>query len=201
MAGLPRLRLRRLLGPIMSLLLLAACGGREPPTPPTPARPAPPAPVAQEEPAGSRVDRLCRRMREILAAEPGGFTALRSAAMGERQWVGSVVPEGMRWCRVEGSYYPGAEYVCRGEELQGRRPELLEPVFRRLSGDLDACLARPGWPGGPWQRGETLEFAAGERQLLWRNGGNRHRPGVSLKIEEDIGRASYFVRLAAFTLR
>jgi hypothetical protein len=193
-------RRRRLAAPAVSLLLLAACGGPEPvPAPPAVMPPASPTPL--EGGAVSRLDRLCGQLRAILAAEPAGFADLRAAPIGERQWVGRIVPEGMQWCRVEGSYYPGAEYVCRGEELLGGRPSLLEPGFERLSREIDACFARPGWPDRGWQRGDVFEFAAGERQLLWRNGGTRHRPGVSLKIEEDIGRRTYFLRLAVFTLR
>ena len=80
----------------------------------------------------------------------------------------------MQGCTVEGDYYPRAQYVCRSAE------------------------SRTG-PDGPL----ALRFleVSGKRQVVWRYGGSHQRPGVSLKIEEDIGRSAHNLRLAGLTLR
>lgn len=184
------------------LLILAGCSG---PTQKKPAAPAPvpaaPQPPVEPQDSASRIDRLCRSLGRIVAAEIRGFADLRGEVAGDRAWIGREVPPSMHACTVEGAYHPGAEYVCRGEQSWRGRPDMLEAGFAALTADLDACLGRTSWGQHRWTRGQTFEFAAGERQILWRYGGNVQRPGLSLKIEEDIGSSIWFIRLAALTLR
>jgi hypothetical protein len=185
---------------LLPVLLLVACATKEaPPPPPPPPPPAPP--PAAVEPEGSRVDRLCGQLRQIMQAEPGGFAALRSSPTGERQWVGRVVPIDMSFCQVEGDFFPGAEYVCHGQEYAAASGDLLLADFNRYAQDIDACLARPGWEGRGWMRDAPTAFAGGERQQVWRNGGVRLRPAIALKIEENFDTSNWFLRLNAFTFR
>ncbi|HMR32250.1 MAG TPA: hypothetical protein PKA13_25335 [Geminicoccaceae bacterium] len=181
---------------------LAACGGSGPE--PGPAPEALPAPAPQPPPelsAAARIDRLCSSLRRIVAAEIKGFAELRGHPSGDRQWQGIETPPSMASCVVEGDFFPAAQYVCRGAQSGRGRPETLDATFFGTADDLDACLRRPEWGGRGWTRGQAFVFAAGERQILWRFGGNVQRPGLSLKIEEDIGRGIWFIRLAAMTLR
>jgi hypothetical protein len=147
------------------------------------------------------VDRLCKSLSRILESEPMAFSDLRGSKAGSRRWQGLVVPPEMTSCAVEGDYYPGAEYVCRGSEARRGSAAMVVPRFTQMAADLDACLARPGWGDRGWQRGREFTFAYGERQITWRFGGNFHRPGLSLKVEEDLGEGGWYVRLAVLTLR
>lgn len=140
-------------------------------------------------------------MVRIVDAEIGGFADLRGHPAGERAWQGREVPPSFFSCRVEGDFYPVAEYVCRGPQSMRGQPDTLDAAFAETAADLDACLGRPSWGERGWTRGQTFTFAAGERQIVWRYGGNIQRPGLGLKIEEDIGRRVWFIRLAAMTLR
>ena len=126
---------------------------------------------------------------------------MRGAAAGSGHWEGTVLPPGMTSCAVEGKYYPGAEYVCRGYEAWQGDADLVTPSFTRMATDLDARLSGPSCGDRGWQRGDEFEFAYGERQITWRYGGNFQRPGLSLKVEEDIGDSTWYVRLAVLTLR
>jgi hypothetical protein len=187
----------------MLLLLAASCSAPQPKPASPPAAPpkvVPQGPAATESPS-ARVDRLCRSLTRIVASEIRGFADLRGEPVDDRMWQGRELPPQMYSCTVEGDYYPGAEYVCRGAQSWRGRPDMLESTFAELTGDLDACLGRRGWGERGWTRGQTFEFAAGERQILWRYGGNIQRPGLSLKIEEDIGRNVWFIRMAVMTLR
>lgn len=182
-------------------LLLTACATRPPAEPPpAPAIEAPTAP-----PAGavtSRLDRLCDDLQRIVEAEADGFAALRtSSRIGPTAWRGAVLPEGTQACTVEGDHHPGAEYICRGETLQGGRAELLEPAFNRLAADLDACFSRAVWFPRNWEKGQVIRFAGGERQQTWRDLAPLPKPAVALKIEEDFRSRVHYVRLAVFTLR
>jgi len=186
------------------LLLLAACAPRPPAEPPAAPATAPPvaAPTVPDDgPVSSRADRFCDDLLRIVEAEAGGFAALRTARVGPAAWQGALLPEGTRSCTVEGDDHPGAEYVCRGETIQGGRAELLEPAFRRLASDLDACLARAVWFPRNWERGRVMQFAGGERQQTWRDLAPLPKPAVALKIEEDFRNRLHYLRLAVFTLR
>lgn len=184
-------------------LAVAACARVEAPTVPAaePPRSHVPDVVPDRPPAESRADRLCRSLAQILDSEPAGFADLRGGRLGDRRWQGRLVPPDMNGCTVDGDYYPGAEYVCRGFDTSHGGSERLRPAFDRLAADLDDCLGRRRWGERGWRRGPPIDFAYGERQITWRWGGNFQRPGLSLKIEEDLGAGGWYVRLAALTLR
>ena len=131
-----------------------------------------------------------------LIHRAGGFAAMRGTAVGESSWDGRVVPPGLRGCRVEGDYYPGASYVCRGESLAGGSAALLLPGYRELVQDVGYCLEQPIWYPRLWRQGQDFEFAGGERQTIWRDGGSGPKPTVALKIEEDLAGRFYYLRFA-----
>jgi hypothetical protein len=193
---------RGALAPLACALALA-CAPQPPPPEPAPAPPAPPAARLEPapEPGPARLDRFCAAITRIVAAEARGFVELRGTPDGPRGWSGRVLPDGMTECRVEGDSYPGATYVCRGAASWGGEPSQLERPFLALAGDLDRCLARPGPGERGWQRGRTFDLAGGERLVTWRQGGSFHRPAVSLKLEEEIGRDIHYLRLAVLTMR
>jgi hypothetical protein len=107
----------------------------------------------------------------------------------------------MDLCTVDGDYYPGAEYVCRGFQTSRGGPDRVAADFDRMARDVDDCLSRPRWGERGWPRGDAFDFAYGERQITWRWGGNFQRPGLSLKQEEDLGSGIWYLRLAVLTLR
>jgi hypothetical protein len=184
------------------LAVLAGCGGPAEVAPPPAQRLAalPPAQAPIED-AATRGDRFCGDLTQIIDAEPDGFGPLRGPSVGERRWDGAVVPAGLRSCTIEGDYFPGTVYVCRGEAIAGGPGDLLLGDYRRLAAEVDACLRRPIWYPRAWRQGRDFAFAGGERQTIWRDGSSGPKPGVALKIEEEIGRGVYFVRLAVVTDR
>ncbi|MFO1070222.1 MAG: hypothetical protein U1E14_17040 [Geminicoccaceae bacterium] len=183
--------------------LLAACTAGSPPPPetPLPARQRAPVPGPDEPLSVRRDDPMCGSVAAIVDAEPAAFAGLRGPPLGPAAWDGRIVPPAMQGCTVEGDYYPRAQYVCRSAESAGGPDGPLADRFREVSGDLDRCLSGPRWTGRGWSRGRTFEFAGGERQVVWRYGGSYQRPGISLKIEEDLDRSTHYLRLAVLTLR
>lgn len=137
----------------------------------------------------------------IIEAEEEGFAPLRGPSSGDVRWRGRVVPAGFGRCDVEGDYYPGAIYVCRGRPSPDGTAEILEPSFVAIEHDLDACLSRAMWYPRNWHKGRPFDFAGGERQLMWRDVATTPKPGVILKIEEDYRSGAWLLRLAVRTLR
>lgn len=145
--------------------------------------------------------RLCDAIAGIAGAEPAGFASLRGPAIGLTSWSGRVVPAGFRACSVEGNGRYQAEYVCWGENASGDDGAALAPAFERTAQSVDACLGSLGG-GHRFQRGQTFQFAGGERILLWRDMAGGPAPGFSLKVEENLSSAGdYSLRLGAVTLR
>jgi len=184
------------------LAALAGCGGASdrgrPPLQQQAALPPARAPI---EDGATRRDRFCDALARIIDAEPAGFGPLRGAHAGERRWEGAVVPAGLRSCAIEGDYFPGATYVCRGEAIAGGPGDLLLGDYRRLAVEVDACLQQPIWYPRLWRQGQDFAFAGGERQVIWRDASTGPKPRVALKIEEEIGSGVYFLRLAVATDR
>ena len=146
-----------------------------------------------------RARRLCAVLTRLVDAEPLGFAGLRGGPVDGRTWEATLVPPGMRDCRVEGSGHPVASYVCRGFPVAGdgdRAAGLLLGPYRDTAADVDACLGQTIWYPRDWRRGDEFLFGAGERQIVWQDLAARPRASVALKIEEDIGLRAYFVRLA-----
>ena len=182
------------------VVVLTGCGGSpEVARPPVQQEAALPPARAPVEDTATRRARFCGELARIIDAEASGFGPLRGPGAGDRQWDGIVVPVGLRTCAVEGDYRPGATYVCRGEAIVGGPGDLLLGDYRQLAGEVDACLQQPIWYPRIWRQGRDFTFAGGERQVIWRDGSIGPKPTVALKIEEDIGRRLYFLRLAVAT--
>ena len=182
----------------LSLLATAGCGGgadkRPPPVPPRQAA-LPPAESEPAEDAAARRVRFCGDLSRVIDAEPGGFATMRGPAW--RPALGRPHgASGSADCRVEGDYYPGASYVCRGEAIGGGSADLLLPGYQKLAEDVGYCLEQPVWYPRMWRQGQDFEFAGGERQTIWRDGSTGPKPTVALKIEEDLAGRFYFLRLA-----
>ena len=187
---------RRWLGGLLLLALFGCGGSEEVERPPEQRQAALPPARAPIEDAATRRDRFCGALARIIDAEPAGFGPLRGPGAGERRWDGSVVPAGLGGCEIDGDYYPGATYVCRGEAIVGGPGDLLLADYRQLTNEIDACLQQPIWYPRIWRQGQEFAFAGGERQVIWRDGNSGPKPVVALKIEEDLGRGVYFLRLA-----
>jgi hypothetical protein len=183
----------------LSLLAAAGCGGSAEQRPrAAPQRQAALPPSAPEpfEDAASRRTRFCGDLARVIDAESGGFAVMRGPAVGDGSWTGRLVPVGLRDCRVQGDYYPGASYVCRGESLAGGSGELLLASYQELAEDVRYCLEQPIWYPRLWRQGQDFEFAGGERQTIWRDGSSGPKPTVALKIEEDLAGRYFYLRLA-----
>jgi hypothetical protein len=183
------------------LLVVAACAPRPPEAPPPVApRPEVVAPVPEPEPDGlasSRLDRFCNAVQRIVDAQPNGFVTLRGPVVGGDAWSGSVVPEGLSRCTIEGQ----RSYVCQGPVVQRGNGSMLASSFRELAADLDACFARAAWFPRNWHRGDLVDFAGVEQQQVWRDLSGNPRPAVALNIEEDVLARIYGIRMTVRTMR
>jgi hypothetical protein len=187
---------------VLAVLILAGCGGGESPRTP-PVRQAALLPRTSEpvEDPAERRERFCRTLARIIDAEPTGFAALRAPQAGGQGWDGVVVPPGLDACRVDGNAGAGPSYVCHGQAVAGDAADLLEGSYRDLAGEIDACLAEPIWYPHNWQRGQDFAFAAGERQTVWRDNSSAASSSVALKVEEDLARRLFHLRLAVAPAR
>jgi hypothetical protein len=193
---------RTLLPAALAVLALAGCGGGQRPEATVPQQAAlqPRAPEPVEDPVARR-EPFCSMLARIIDAEPTGFAGLRTAAAGGEGWDGAVVPPGLDSCRVEGEAGPGARYVCHGQAIAGGGADLLVGSYGELADAIDACLAQPIWYPHNWQRGQEFAFAAGERQTVWRDDSSGASSSVALKIEEDLARKLFYLRLAVAPAR
>jgi len=180
---------------------MVACAPRPPVETPPPA-PAPEviAPVPEPEPEGlvsTRLDRFCGTLQRIVDAQQSGFVGLRGTALGGEAWSGSVVPEGMSGCSIDGQ----RTYTCVGPRVQRGNGSMLQSSFAGLAADLDACFARAVWFPRNWHRGDLVEFAGVEQQQVWRDLSANPRPAVALAIEEDIIARIYAIRMTVRRMR
>ena len=184
---------------LLLLMLAVACA----PRPPVEA-PAPPPEVTAPVPApdadglvSSRLDRFCNAVQRIVDAQPRGFVEVRGQPLGGEAWSGSVVPEGLSGCTIDGQ----RTYACQGPRVQRGNGSMLRSSFNGLAADLDACFARAAWFPRNWHRGEVVEFAGVEQQQVWRDLSGNPRPAVALAIEEDILARIYGIRMTVRTMR
>ena len=186
---------------VLLLLLAAACAPRPPVEAPAPA-PSPEviAPVPEPEPDGlvsTRLDRFCNAVQRIVDAQANGFTNLRGQSLGGEGWSGSVVPEGLSGCTIDGQ----RTYACLGPRVQRGNGSMLRSSFSGLAADLDACFARAAWFPRNWHRGDVIEFAGVEQQQVWRDLSTNPRPAIALAIEEDILARIYAIRMTVRQMR
>lgn len=186
---------------VLLSLLMVACAPRPPvEAPPLPPPPEVVAPEPEPEPDGlvsTRLDRFCAAVQRIVDAQDEGFVGVRGMPLGGEGWSGSVVPEGMSSCTIDG---PRA-YTCTGPRVQRGNGAMLQSSFAGFASDLDACFARAVWFPRNWHRGDLVEFAGVEQQQVWRDLTANPRPAVALAIEEDILARIYAIRLTVRRMR
>ena len=192
----------RLNGLVVLLLVLAvACAPRPPVEAPPPAPPPEvTAPIPEPDRDGlvsSRLDRFCNAVQRIVDAQTGGFVGLRGQSLGGEAWSGSVVPEGLSGCTIDGQ----RTYACLGPRVQRGNGSMLRSSFSGLAADLDACFARAAWFPRNWHRGDVVDFAGVEQQQVWRDLASNPRPAVALAIEEDILARIYAIRMTVRQMR
>lgn len=185
---------------LIAALLCAACAPQPAPPEPTIVPPPTTHEATPLPPGGRTAPALCHALAQLVEVRRSGFADLRGHPLAERHWAAqSLLPEFDR-CEIEGEGYPGAVYACRGHPEGAFDPVSLEPAFARLARDIDLCLAAPVWYPLRWQRGESFVFARGERQISWRLRERLPTPMVTLKLEEDLSGAGWYLRLAVETL-
>jgi hypothetical protein len=181
--------------------VMAGCAPRPPVEMPPPAPPREViAPLPEPEPddlASTRLDRFCSAVQRIVDAQESGFVDLRGTALGGDAWSGSVVPEGMSGCTIDGQL----TYACMGPRVQRGNGTALRSSFSGFAGDLDACFARGVWFPRNWHRGNLVEFAGVEQQQVWRDLSADPRPAVALAIEEDVVARIYGIRMTVRRMR
>ena len=188
---------------LLVLGLAVACAPRQPPAPPPVVAPVPDMLPQPQPPAvvSTRLDRFCNALQRVVDNHTTGFSGLRNGVVGQRAWSGSIVPEGLTSCTVEGDSPTGARYLCTGPRMQRGNSDVITHEFDVIARDVDACLARAAWFPRNWQRGQVIEFAGVEQQQTWRDISPAPRPLLALNIEDDFLNRLYVVRFTVSTLQ
>ena len=176
------------------VLALAACstsGGEGPGRPSTALSTADATPTPE----------FCGALARILGGGSDGFSTLRASAQAFDQWQGLVVPPGFATCSIVGTRREASQYICIGPSIAGRRDlDRLDGSFRATAAKIDRCLGPQAGGQARLAAGQTLRFAGGERLALWRDRLGEG-PGLSLRVEEEVGTGAYTLSLTALTLR
>jgi hypothetical protein len=181
----------------LAVLALAACA-----TTPTPA-PAPPpaaAPTAGLGPPAAAppvpVERtLCDVLSGVLATEADGFARLRARPVAAESWLGSQTLPGTERCTIEGDSWPRARYTCASRPYLTDNRDRAKARFEALARTIDECLKKPIWFPRNWHKGEPFEFAMGERLQTWTDQSVSPPSQVVLKIQQDLDRPGYRLKL------
>jgi hypothetical protein len=177
------------------LLAVGACQG-EPAIPE--AGPAPTLTRAVSQPeAGSPARRerdLCATLAGVVSAELDGFAGLRSQRLAAESWLGGTTLPGTERCTIEGEAWPRARYLCVGPRIGAGQREGAARAFDALAREVDQCLEKPIWFPRSWQRGETFEFAMGERLQTWTDRTTTPPNQVVLKVQQDAAGRAYRLR-------
>ena len=196
---------RRRVGALFGLAAtLAACQAPPAPPPPSPAAalttpdlgppaaPPAPVPVARE---------LCDVLPAVVAAEAAGFAPLRASRLEGDSWLGKQTLPGTERCTIEGEAWPRASYSCASGRFGNDNRDGAEARFDALAHDLDACLGKPIWFPRDWQKGEPFQFAMGERQQTWTDRTTSPPSQVVLKMQQDLDRPGYLLKLDLEAIR
>jgi hypothetical protein len=185
---------------VLGLLGLCACEAADEPAPVRPPQVAPeatpglgPVTLAPEPPPARR--ELCGVLSAILAADAEGFASLRASPVGAGQWNGRAVVPGTERCTIEGEAWPRARYACDSQPFSSDHRDGAEASFEAMAGDIDRCLSRPIWFPRRWQRGEPFTFAMGERLQTWTDQSTAPPSQVVLKLQQDLDRSGYSLKL------
>ena len=196
---------RRRVGALFGLATaLAACQASPPPPAPSPAAavttpglgppaaPPAPVPVARE---------LCDVLPVVLAAEADGFAPLRANRLAGDSWLGNQTLPGTERCTIEGNAWPRASYSCASRRFGHDNRDGAEAGFDALARNLDACLGKPIWFPRDWQKGEPFQFAMGERLQTWTDQTTSPPSQVVLKMQQDLDRPGYLLKLNLEAIR
>ena len=163
------------------------------------ADPSPPPTRAVSQPeAGSparRAPELCATLAGVVSAELEGFARLRSRRLAADSWLGRATLPGTERCTIEGEAWPRARYLCVGPRIGASGREGAARTFDALAREVDQCLEKPIWFPRRWDRGETFEFAMGERLQTWTDRTTTPPSQVVLKVQQEAASRAYRVRL------
>ena len=157
-----------------------------------PAAPPAPVPVARE---------LCDVLPVVLAAEADGFAPLRANRLAGDSWLGNQTLPGTERCTIEGNAWPRASYSCASRRFGHDNRDGAEAGFDALARNLDACLGKPIWFPRDWQKGEPFQFAMGERLQTWTDQTTSPPSQVVLKMQQDLDRPGYLLKLNLEAIR
>jgi hypothetical protein len=136
----------------------------------------------------------------ILAADAEGFARLRASPIAAGRWLGRAIVPGTERCTIEGEAWPRARYACVSPPFHSDHRDGAEASYEALVGEIDQCLSKPIWFPRRWQRGEPFEFAMGERLQTWTDQSTAPPSQVVLKLQQDLDRSGYALRLSLETV-
>jgi hypothetical protein len=106
---------------------------------------------------------------------------------------------GTERCTIEGEAWPRARYACVSGPFASDNRDGAEASFAALAGEIDQCLSKPIWFPRRWERGEPFEFALGERLQTWTDQSTGPPSQVVLKLQQDLDRSGYSLKLGLET--
>jgi hypothetical protein len=149
-----------------------------------------PAPVRRE---------LCDVLSAILATDAEAFASQRAGPIAVGRWRGRAIVPGTERCTIEGEAWPRARYACVSQPFSSDNLDGAEASFAALVGEIDQCLSKPIWFPRRWERGEPFEFALGERLQTWTDQSTAPPSQVVLKLQQDLDRSGYGLKLSLET--
>ena len=107
---------------------------------------------------------------------------------------------GTERCTIEGEAWPRARYACVSQPFQPDNRDGAEASFEALVGAIDAVPEQADLVPARWQRGEPFEFAMGERLQTWTDQSTAPPSQVVLKLQQDLDRRGYALKLSLETV-
>ena len=197
---------RRLATGVLVLLGLCACEAADEVAAPSQPQAAPDAALAlgppiRLAPAPPPAPReLCGVLSAILADDAEGFAGQRASPIAADRWHGRAIVPGTERCTIEGEAWPRARYACVSQPFHADNRAGAEARFAALAGEINQCLSKPTWFPRRWQRGEPFEFALGERLQTWTDQSTAPPSQVVLKLQQDLDRSGYALKLSLETV-
>jgi hypothetical protein len=136
----------------------------------------------------------------ILATDAEAFAGQRASPIAAGRWHGRAIVPGTERCTIEGEAWPRARYACVSQPFPADNRDGAEASFVALAGEIDQCLSKPIWFPRRWQRGEPFEFALGERLQTWTDQSTAPPSQVVLKVQQDLDRSGYALKLSLETV-
>ena len=162
-------------------------------------------PASSSAPAlAARAVRECRQPPHPLLWRPRarhrcGIRRLRRyarSAVGDGSWTGRPVPGGLRDCRVQGDYYPGASYVAGASCWPEGRESFCSQAIRNWPGMFATASSSPSGTRGTGGKGRISSSRVVSGRPSGATAASGPKPTVALKIEEDLAGRYFYLRLA-----